>query len=309
MAKKVEPSRSMAELFGKRVTRLRERASLTQAQLAQMIYVERTRIVQVENASGSRPSLALAQALDDALKADNLLVDLWPYVYRESFPDWSRRFIELSERAVIIREYAAHAVPGLLQTEAYARAVLRIGRSLTSTAQLEERLTLRMERQARLSAPDRPDLHVVLDESVLRRPVGGPTVMRAQLERLYRATEEHAVQLAPFESGEHPLMGGSLTLLTLPNGDEVAYTEGADYGQLIEDPTEVRTFIKTYDQIRALSLPYVATAREINTAAKGSTDRDQLSGARALAKKQLQQSRGRKLRGSPKRDPSRHPRP
>ncbi|MEV5463239.1 helix-turn-helix transcriptional regulator, partial [Streptomyces cellulosae] len=234
----------MAALFGARVRRLRTAAGLTQAELGDRTHVVSTRITQIERASGARPTLELARALDAALGAEDLLVELWPYVYREAFPDWSRRFMEYAERAVAVREYAAHVVPGLLQTEDYARAVLRVGRTLGSEEQLEERVALRLGRQERLGMPDRPELWVVLDEAVLRRPVGGQVVMREQLERLLRTSvEPHiTVQVRPFDQGEHDVMGGSLTVLTMPDGSEVAYTEGAHYGQLIEDPDEVRSF-------------------------------------------------------------------
>lgn len=114
----------MAALFGTRVRRLRTAAGLTQAELGDRTHVVSTRITQIERASGAKPTLELARALDAVLGADDLLVELWPYVYREAFPDWSRKFMEYSERAVAIRQYAAHLVPGLLQTEDYARAVL-----------------------------------------------------------------------------------------------------------------------------------------------------------------------------------------
>lgn len=107
----------MAALFGARVRRLRTAAGLTQAELGALTHVVSTRITQIERASGAKPTLELARALD----ADDLLVELWPYVYREAFPDWSRKFMEYSERAVAVREYAAHVVPGLLQTEEYRR--------------------------------------------------------------------------------------------------------------------------------------------------------------------------------------------
>ncbi|CAL9491778.1 hypothetical protein SUDANB54_03235 [Streptomyces sp. enrichment culture] len=247
----------MAALFGARVRRLRTAAGLTQAELGALTHVVSTRITQIERASGAKPTLELARALDAALGADDLLVELWPYVYREAFPDWSRKFMEYSERAVAVRQYAAHVVPGLLQTEDYARAVLKVGRTLSSEAQLEERVALRMGRQERLGAPDRPELWVVLDEAVLRRPVGGLPVMRDQLTRLLAsATEPHiTVQVLPFDQGEREVMGGSLTVLTMPDGREVAYTEGAHYGQLVEEPDEVASLALTYDRLRAAALP------------------------------------------------------
>ncbi|WP_037676906.1 helix-turn-helix transcriptional regulator [Streptomyces griseus] len=305
----------MAALFGARVRRLRTAAGLTQAELGHRTHVVSTRITQIERASGAKPTLELARALDAALGADDLLVELWPYVYREAFPDWSRRFMEYAERAVAVHEYAAHVVPGLLQTEDYARAVLKVGRTLGSKEQLEERVALRMGRQERIGAPDRPELWVVLDEAVLRRPVGGRPVMREQLARLLgTATARHiTVQVLPFDQGEHAVMGGSLTLLTMPDGAEVAYTEGAHYGQLIEDPDEVRSFALTYDRLRAAALPPLMSLDMIRSVME-----DNHRGAnvpsrterRRLAQEQLQQSGGRQLRGGGRHFPgSRRPRP
>ncbi|MFZ4153705.1 helix-turn-helix domain-containing protein [Streptomyces pseudogriseolus] len=304
----------MAALFGARVRRLRSAAGLTQAELGALTHVVSTRITQIERASGAKPTLELARALDAALGADDLLVELWPYVYREAFPDWSRKFMQYSERAVAVRQYAAHVVPGLLQTEDYARAVLKVGRTLSSEEQLRERVALRMGRQERLSAPDRPELWAVLDEAVLRRPVGGLPVMREQLTRLLAAgSESHiTVQVLPFDQGEHEVMGGSLTVLTMPDGTEVAYTEGAHYGQLIEDPDEVRRFSLTYDRLRAAALPplmsldMIRSVREDNHRGANVPSRSE---RRRVAQEQLQQPRGGRLRGGGRRPPRPRPRP
>ncbi|MCX4478264.1 helix-turn-helix domain-containing protein [Streptomyces cellulosae] len=303
----------MAALFGARVRRLRTAAGLTQAELGALTHVVSTRITQIERASGAKPTLELARALDAALGADDLLVELWPYVYREAFPDWSRKFMEYSERAVAVRQYAAHVVPGLLQTEDYARAVLKVGRTLSSEAQLEERVALRMGRQERLGAPDRPELWVVLDEAVLRRPVGGLPVMRDQLTRLLAsAREPHiTVQVLPFDQGEHEVMGGSLTVLTMPDGREVAYTEGAHYGQLVEEPDEVASLALTYDRLRAAALPplmsldMIRFVREDNHRGANVPSRSE---RRRVAQEQLQQSGRGRLRGGGRRPPRPRPR-
>ncbi|WP_345661157.1 helix-turn-helix transcriptional regulator [Streptomyces venetus] len=304
----------MAALFGVRVRRLRMAAGLTQAELGERTHVVSTRITQIERASGAKPTLELARALDAALGAEDLLVELWPYVYREAFPDWSRRFMAHSERAVGIREYASHVVPGLLQTRDYARAVLSVGRTLGSKEQLEERVALRMGRQERLGTPDRPELWVVLDEAVLRRPVGGRPVMREQLARLLTAaTEPHiVVQVLPFDQGEHDVMGGSLTVLTMPDGSETAYTEGAHYGQLVEDPDEVRSFALTYDRLRAAALPPLMSLDMIRSVMEDNhrgANVPSRSERRRLAQEQLQQSGRRQLRGGGRGIPGRGRRP
>ncbi|MER6747057.1 helix-turn-helix domain-containing protein [Streptomyces fungicidicus] len=296
----------MAALFGVRVRRLRTAAGLTQAELGARTHVVSTRITQIERASGAKPTLALARALDTALGADDLLVDLWPYVYREAFPDWSRRFMAHSEQAVAIRQYAAHLVPGLLQTESYARAVLSVGRTLGSREQLEERVDLRLGRQQRLRAADRPELWVVLDEAVISRPVGGQAVMRQQLTRLMEAAAEGhiTVQVLPFDQGEHDVMGGSLTVLSMPDSSEIAYTEGAHYGQLIEGPDEVRRLALSYDRLRAAALPPLMSLDMIRSVMEDNHRGAKVpsrSDRRRLAQEQLQQSGGGRLRGGRRR--------
>ncbi|MFF4290657.1 Scr1 family TA system antitoxin-like transcriptional regulator [Streptomyces sp. NPDC001633] len=301
----------MAALFGLRVRRLREAAGLTQSELGKRAHTHSTRINQIERATGSKPTLALAQTLDDVLGADDLLVELWPYVYREAFPDWSRKFIALSERAVVLRQYMAAVVPGLLQTEDYARALMRLDPTLESTEQLEERVAARLGRQARLTMPDGPELWIVLDEAVLARSVGGTTVMRAQLARLLQAANDPRVtmQVLPFSSGEHGSMDWSLTTLTMPDGSEAAYTESGYRGQLFEEPEEVKSFAVTYDQLRALALPPNMSLDMIRSAMEGTYLGECIpsrSERRRLAQVQLQQPGGWRLRrGRPQ--PPRHP--
>ncbi|WP_432096912.1 helix-turn-helix domain-containing protein [Streptomyces sp. bgisy100] len=304
----------MAALFGARVRRLRTAAGLTQAELGEKTHVVSTRITQIERCSGARPTREMAQALDRALGADNLLVDLWPHVHREAFPDWSRAFMAHSARAVAIGEYAAHVVPGLLQTEDYARTVLRLDALLSGEEQLEERVAARMGRQERLTSPDSPYLWVVLDEAVLRRPVGGQRIMQAQLARLLEAASEPRVtiQVLPFDQGEHEAMGGSLTLLTLPDTTEMAYTEGADYGQLIEEPADVRRYSVIYDRLRAAALPPLMSLDMIRSVMEGNhgeTSFPSRSDRRRLAQEQLQQPGRGKLRRGRRRIPRPRPRP
>jgi transcriptional regulator with XRE-family HTH domain len=308
MAKEIEPEASMAALFGSQVRRLRLTAGLTQAQLGARTHVVSTRITQVERSSGAKPTQELARALDIALGADGLLVELWPHVQREAFPDWSRTFMAYAAQAAAIRQYTAHVVPGLLQTEEYARALLSVGLSLESEEQLEERLAVRLERQKRLATPDRPQLNVILDESVLRRPVGSDDVMRRQFAHLLKAAAgpHITVQVLPFAAGAHDMLGGSLTLLTLPNGSEVAYTEGAHHGQLFEDPTDVERFAVAYDRLGAAALPPFMSLDMIRSAMEDDYRGANLpsrSARRRLAKEQLQQSGGRQLRRGGRRAP------
>ncbi|MFE3722509.1 helix-turn-helix domain-containing protein [Streptomyces cyaneofuscatus] len=304
----------MAALFGSRVRKLRTAAGLTQTEVGTLTHVVGSRIAQIERATGAKPTLELTRALDRELVADDLLIDLWPYVYREAYPDWSQAFIAYSARAAVIREYSSHAVPGLLQTPEYARALLSMGHSLRDAEHLEERVAARLERQNRLTGPDRPHLWIILDEAVLRRPVGGSAVMRGQLTKLLRMAEEPniTIQVLPFDQGAHGALAGSLTVLVLPDGAQVAYTEGAHHGQLTEEPDEVERFVLTYDHLRAMALPPLMSLELIRSVLevdyRGSRVPSR-SDRRRLAQQQLQQRGGRQLRAGGGRIPRRRPGP
>ncbi|MDQ0984942.1 helix-turn-helix transcriptional regulator [Streptomyces sp. V2I9] len=314
MAKAIDPQSSMAALFGSRLRKLRIAAGLTQTEVGVLAHVVGSRIAQLERATGAKPTLELTRVLDRELVADELLIDLWPYVHREAFPDWSQAFIAYSARAKVIRQYSSHAVPGLLQTPEYARVLLSMGHSLRDAEHLEERVAARLDRQVRLTGPDRPELWVVLDEAVLRRPVGGAAVMRGQLEKLLRMAEEPniTVQVLPFDQGAHGALAGSLSVLVMPDGAEIAYTEGAHHGQLTEEPEEVEQFALTYHHLTAMALPPLMSLdliRSVLEADYRAASIPSRSDRRRLAQQQLQQRGGRRLRAGGGRIPRRRPRP
>ncbi|MBO8195320.1 helix-turn-helix domain-containing protein [Streptomyces oryzae] len=291
----------MAAVYGSRLRRLRLAAGLTQQALGELVYVVSSRIAQLELGTGAKPTLPLTRRLDDVLNGDGILIELLPHVLRETFPNWSRRFMELAERAHAIRQYAAHVVPGLLQTENYARELLRFDPKQVDDMQVEERVDARMSRQERLNRPDGPEYRAILDESVLWRPIGEDDVMRAQLEHLLKMAEHPraTIQVLPFRSGGHSALGGSLTLLTLPNGKEVAYTEGADHGWLVEESDDVSSFAVSYDRLRELALSPRQSARMIRSVLEDNYRDPRIasqSRRRRLAQVQLQQSVGRQLR-------------
>ncbi|MFE4174210.1 Scr1 family TA system antitoxin-like transcriptional regulator [Streptomyces sp. NPDC056909] len=299
----------MGHLFGARVLRLRTGLGITQKQLGEIVRVEHSRISQIERATGAKPTLPVAIALDEALGADGLLVDLWPHVYRESFPDWSRAYMDAEAKATEIWAYMGHTVHGLLQTPDYARAMLSMGRSLKTKEQLDERVDARLTRQDRLDSLVPPSLWVVLDESVLMRPVGGTAIMRGQLQHLIaRAMEPHiTIQVLPFAAGAHPAMGGSLNIATAPDGTTVAYTEGADSGHLVEDPEEVKGYQVTYDHVRAHALP-PQTSLDLMRAITEENDRGPTrSQRRRLAQVVIQQSGGGRMLGGGRGDARRRP--
>ena len=132
----------------------------------------------------------------------------------------------------------------------------------------------RMSRQALLKADTPPEFSAILDEAVIRRAVGGPAVMRAQLAALLPLVETGTtmLQILPFSSGEHALMGGSLKLLTLDDGTVVAYEESIASGTLLEDDERVRVRRRAYDVMRAHALPPHETAAVVHQAMEALSD-------------------------------------
>ncbi|WP_331771454.1 helix-turn-helix transcriptional regulator (plasmid) [Embleya sp. NBC_00888] len=303
MSNGAQEGASIGELFGRVVARLREAAGYRQAELAHAMYgMSSTRLNQIERGTGHPPTLANAMALDAELNTGGILAELWKHGNSRMFLAWSQPLIDLESTAVEMHMYLDQFVPGLLQTKDYARAVLQTGRTLQDEAHLEELVLSRLGRQERLNGPNRPYLWLVIDETVIRRPIGGPDIMRQQLARLL-ATEHNqriSVQVLPFSEGEYPRMGGLLALLTTPDKRKVAYTEGAEVGRLIEDPGEVRQYALTYERQRARALPVGMSMNMIREAMEGLGRAHFPSSAQALrlAKVQSQQFRGRRVRGS-----------
>jgi hypothetical protein len=144
-------------------------------------------------------------------------------------PSWFQPYLGLESAAVLIRTYEVQFIPGLLQTPEYARAVILLGHGNAPPAEVERRVAVRMKRQHVLARDDPPQLWVVVDEGALRRPIGGPEVMRAQLRALVDATKLPHVrlQVIPFNVGGHAAAGGSFSILRFPEQDlpDVVYVE------------------------------------------------------------------------------------
>lgn len=169
-----------------------------------------------------------------------------------------------------VHKYTAHSVPGLLQTAAHAREVPRHGQPWCTVEEIEEKVAARPSRQSLLRKPQPPPLWVVLDEPVIRRPVGGPTVMREQSASVPEAarTPHIEVRVMPFVAGAHSATGGPLTLLSFDSAPDVAYPEAGHSGELVEDRAMVARHSHRYDLVHARALPPEASAALIRRAVK-----------------------------------------
>ncbi|MFI7551335.1 helix-turn-helix domain-containing protein [Micromonospora sediminimaris] len=153
----------------------------------------------------------------------------WWHRYGDVLPSWFQSYLGLEAAAALIRSYEVQFVPGLLQTPEYARAVVLLGHSTAGPDEIDRRVDLRMRRQELLSRPRPPRLWAVVDEAALRRPIGGPQVMRGQLEALLKATRTPNVrlQVIPFAAGGHAAAGGAFTILRFGDQDlpDIVYIE------------------------------------------------------------------------------------
>ncbi|WSY17853.1 helix-turn-helix domain-containing protein (plasmid) [Embleya sp. NBC_00896] len=242
-------------LYGSELRRARKAAGKTIVGVADDLNMSKTHLCDIERATRVPPP-GFSERVDHYFGTGDFFVRHWPAARREMHPDKYRMFMERAAKAILIAEYAGHTVPGLLQTEEYAYALIRASKPRATDAEVENLVSARMSRQERLTESNPPILWAILDEAVIRRPVGGPDVMRAQLAALLPQmdTARTTIQILPFAHGAHPGLGGSLTLLTLPKQDRFAYLEGSDSGALIEDPEDVEERQRTYDLLRAYAL-------------------------------------------------------
>ncbi|MEU3773201.1 helix-turn-helix transcriptional regulator [Streptomyces sp. NPDC032472] len=246
-----------------KLRKLRIRAGLTQKQLGEKLPIAHSRIAQFELGNEVPPEDVNGR-LDELLDADGDLIDLWSHVKPTPHPQYARRFMDLEPKAVKMLKFLSQTVPGLLQTEAYARAQMRIGNPRDPAARIEERVRARLGRQSILHSSQPPLLWCILDEAVLRRPIGGPLVMAEQLAHLiaWAQTPHVVVQMLPFAAGGHPMLAGSLTVMSFRRGPDVVYVEGSRTGELVKETEEVAQYALTYDllQASALSLDESLTA-------------------------------------------------
>ncbi|MFJ6137507.1 helix-turn-helix domain-containing protein [Kitasatospora sp. NPDC092286] len=248
------PERSTRHLFGQEMRERRELAGWSQERLGQETGWTDSHISRIENAV-SMPPPELPGTLDRLFSTD-VFTKLYRVARTEQHPDKYRRRMELEARAVRIAEYAAHVVPGLVQTRDYARTLLREGAPTASADELAALVAARLSRQDLLRSATPPYLSMILDESVARRPIGNPAIMREQLSALLRAADSPycALQLLPFSHGAHPLLGGSLSVFTFADGGGAAYEESISTGTLLEGREDVIKRQRSYDELRGHAL-------------------------------------------------------
>ncbi|GAA2874935.1 helix-turn-helix transcriptional regulator [Streptosporangium fragile] len=200
----------------------------------------------------------------------------WWHNYNDVLPGWFETYVGLEESATGIRNYEVQFVPGLLQSEGYARAVVRLGFPKAAPEEIERRVRLRMARQKLLRRADPPHLWAVLDEAVLRRPLGGPEVMRGQIDHILEALElpNVTVQIVPFSVGGHAAAGGPFSILRFSQPDlpDVVYMEQLTSAVYLEKRDEVDSYLEVMERLCIEAEPATRT-REILAGIREELDR------------------------------------
>ena len=191
-----------------------------------------------------------AALLDLARKANS---PGWWHQYSDVLPNWFQSYLGLESAASLIRTYEVQFVPGLLQSRDYARAVVLLGHRKARPAEVDRRVELRMARQALLNKADAPQFWAVIDEAVLRRPIGSPAVLRGQIEALIELTKlpNVRIQIVPFEVGGHAAAGGAFSILRFPAEDmsDVVYVEQLTSALYLEKPEDIDLYAETMERL------------------------------------------------------------
>jgi transcriptional regulator with XRE-family HTH domain len=262
-------------VFGAELRYYRERSGLSQTDLAALVNVSHDVISKIE--TGERPPAKdFPQRLDAVPELDSRggLARLWDNLRKSlknrAIPGWFRPWAEVEAEATALRWYEPLLIPGLLQTEDYARAILAAGPGIDGN-DLEDRVAGRMERQSVLERRDPPHLWCVLDETVLHRPVGGAKVMRAQLEHLdaLASRPRTTVQVIPASAGAHAGLLGAFIIADLDGSPSMVYLETSAEGQDTDSPTVLAHVTLRFDTLRAEALPRTASRELIMKVAEG----------------------------------------
>lgn len=255
----------MRIVLGSQLRRLREASGITREAAGDSIRASHAKISRLELGQVSFKErdvvdlLALYGVRDTAEREAFLALARqanatgWWHKYGDILPGWFELYVGLEEAASITRTYEVQFVPGLLQTEDYARAVIELGHTGSSPADTERRVRLRMTRRQLLGRPQAPSLWAVIDEAALRRPLGSRQVMREQLRHLIEMAERPniTVQIVPFRLGGHAAAGGPFTILRFAEPDlpDIVFIEQLTSALYLEKREDIDRYAAVMDRL------------------------------------------------------------
>ncbi|MER6064336.1 helix-turn-helix transcriptional regulator [Streptomyces sp. NPDC001792] len=242
-------------MFGRLLKRLRTQAGMERAELGSRTGYSAATIASFEQ--GRRiPSASFIRHADEVLGAQGVLVDFSDEMEKAQYPAFFQDAAALEKKAVALHFFAVQTVPGLLQTEDYARAVFTVRRPPLDEATIEQRVTARLARQEIFGRKPMPTISFVMEEAVLRKGLGGREVVRGQLEQILLIGQRSNVeiQVMPDAREEHAALSGRFTLIETTKGRRIAYVEAYKSSRLFIDRSTVRELEERYGLLRAQAL-------------------------------------------------------
>lgn len=252
-------------LLGAQLRRLREARNVTLGEAGEVIRASHSKMSRLETGRVSFKDRDITDLLtfygvtdEEERESLRLLARRanepgWWHDYSDVLPHWFEAYVGLEEVATQIRTYQIQFVPGLLQTPDYARAVTLLGHSGEPARDIDQRVALRMARQGVLDRPDPPNVWAVLDEAVLRRPIGSPAIMRVQLEHLLTVARRPSViiQIIPFRAGGHAAAGGAYNVLRFAEQDlpDVVFLEQLTSALYLDKPETVDSYLMVMERL------------------------------------------------------------
>ncbi|MFD7616720.1 helix-turn-helix domain-containing protein [Streptomyces sp. NPDC059802] len=271
--KEIDGSAGVPQFYGKELRFKREEAGLTLEKLVDGSFYGITYLSEIEHGHRRMP-LDLAQHVDRVLKTDGFFQRRCEDVRkarRKGHAEYFERVLEAEKRAETIEEWSPTVFPGLLQTRAYAEAVICAERLPELQEETEVKVNARLARAQLFERSHRtPQYWNILSESLLRLPILPPQQMAEQLEHVAALTRRGRIftQILPWNTGAHALMLGNALILDFADAPPLAYTEGQHHGITVDDPGLVKQYRRSYDLLRAAALPPEASLAMIEEAAE-----------------------------------------
>ncbi|UWE11552.1 helix-turn-helix domain-containing protein [Actinacidiphila bryophytorum] len=256
-------------MYGEELRVRREAAGLTQLALGEAVILSPSMIAHIE-AGRRKPRPEDAKRLDKALCTDGFFARFLPTLDGRRYAEHFNQAADAETRAVAICSYAVSLVPGIFQTEHYARAVFRAQYANYVPEEVDKLVVNRLARAQILRTPGGPTAWTILNENVLRAVVGGPAVMAAQLRHIAELGRSGRVfvQVIPHAAGAHATMTSMMSLMRFEDEPDAAYVEGLYTGAFVDDPAMVRAYRDAYDLAKAAGLPPEASLGMIESVAK-----------------------------------------